>query len=69
MNFKLVTTCNKNELQQDAKSNAQLQAKWTVKSWKTFEETIRRDRNRSIKAEIVTDDDDDNGGGGDDDMY
>jgi len=40
-----------------------------VKSWKTFEETIRRDRNRSIKAEIVTDDDDDNGGGGDDDMY
>ena len=40
-----------------------------MKSWKTFEETIRRDRNRSIKAEIVTDDDLDGGGGGDDDMY
>ena len=27
--------------------------------WKTFEETIRRGRNRSIKAWLVTDDDDD----------
>ena len=62
MQIKLVTTCNKNQ-QQDAKSNAQLQVKWTKKTWKTFEETITREQNRTIKVEIVTDDDDD------DDMY
>ena len=28
-------------------------------TWKTFEETIWRNRNRSIKAWLVTDDDDD----------
>ena len=28
-------------------------------AWKTFEETIRRGRNRSIKVQLVTDDDDD----------
>ena len=58
MQVKLLTTCNKNE-KQDAKSNAQLQAKLTEKAWKTFEETSRRDWNRSINAEAVTDDDDD----------
>jgi hypothetical protein len=31
----------KNEQQQDAKNNAELQTKWTKKSWKTLEETIR----------------------------
>jgi hypothetical protein len=30
----------------------------TLKSWKTFDETIRRKRNRSIKAWLVTDDED-----------
>jgi hypothetical protein len=28
-------------------------------TWKTFEETIRRGHNRSIKAKFVKDDDDD----------
>ena len=28
-------------------------------TWKTFQETIRRGRNRSIKALLMTDDDDD----------
>ena len=32
-------------------------------TWKTFEETIGRGRNMSIKAWLVTDDDDDDGGG------
>ena len=32
-------TCNKNEQQQDAKNNAELQAKWMKMTWKTFEET------------------------------
>ena len=32
------------------KSNAELQTKWTKTIWKTFEEIIRRVRNRSIKA-------------------
>jgi len=35
-------TCNKNEQQQDAKNNAELQTKWTKRTWKIFEETIRR---------------------------
>jgi len=54
----LATTCNKNEQQQDAKNNAELQTKWTKTTWKTFEGTVRRDRNRSIEAKLVTDDDD-----------
>jgi hypothetical protein len=37
--------------------------KWTEKTWKTFEETIRRGRNRSIKAWLMTDDNDDDCGG------
>ena len=49
MQIKLATTCNLNE-QQDAESNAGLWTKWMKTTWKTFEETIRRDRKRSIKA-------------------
>ena len=41
-------------------NNAELYTKWTKTTWKTFEETIRRGWNRSIKAYVVT-------GGGDDD--
>ena len=44
--------------------NAELWTQWTKTTWKTFEETVRRGRSRSIKAELVTDDDDD-----DDDLY
>jgi len=33
--------------------------KSTKTTWKTFEETIRLGRNRSIKAKLVTDDDGD----------
>ena len=47
---KLVTICDKNEQQQDAKNNAELQTKWTKTTWKDFEKTVRRGRNRSIKA-------------------
>jgi hypothetical protein len=36
----LATTCNRNEKQQDAKSKAELQTKWTKTTCKTFEETI-----------------------------
>jgi hypothetical protein len=31
-------------------NNAELYTKWTKTIWKTFEETIRRGRNRSLKA-------------------
>jgi len=34
-------------------------------TWKTFEETIGRGRNMSIKAWLVTDDDNDDDDGGD----
>ena len=37
--IKVATTCNKNEQQQDATSNAELQTKWTKTTWNTFEET------------------------------
>jgi len=47
--IKLATTSNKNE-QQDAKNNVELSTKWTKTPWKTSEEPIIRDRNRSIKA-------------------
>ena len=33
--------------------------KWMKTTWNIFEETIRRGRNRSIRAQLVTDDDDD----------
>lgn len=36
------TTCSKNEQQQDAENNAELQTEWTKAIWKTLEETIRR---------------------------
>jgi hypothetical protein len=36
-----------------------METKWTKTTWKAFEEIIRRGRNRSVKAYLVTDDDDD----------
>jgi hypothetical protein len=39
--------------QQDAKNNAELQAKWTKATWKTFEKTPGRGQNRPIKAILV----------------
>jgi hypothetical protein len=39
-----------NEQQQDVKNNAELWTEWTKKTWKSFEETVRRSRNRPIKA-------------------
>jgi hypothetical protein len=53
-------TCNKNEKQQGVKNDAELWTKLTSTTLKTFEETIRRGRNRSIKANLVTNDDADN---------
>jgi hypothetical protein len=35
---------------------AELQSKWTKTTWKIFDETIARGRNRSMKAELVNDD-------------
>jgi len=46
----LATTCGKNEQQQDGKNSSELQTEWTKTTWKTFEKTIRRGRNRSVKA-------------------
>jgi hypothetical protein len=54
----LATTWNKDEQQQDEKKTAELWAKRMKTTWKTFEETIRRVRNRSINALLVTDNDD-----------
>jgi hypothetical protein len=48
--MKLATTSNKNEQQEDAKNIAELWTKWTKTTWKTFEKTIRRGRNRHLKA-------------------
>jgi len=48
--------------------NVELQSKWTKTTGKTFGETIRRSRNWSIKAYLVTDDDDGGGGVEDDDV-
>jgi hypothetical protein len=50
LQMKFVTTCNKNEQQKDGKNNAELKTEWKKMTWKTFEETIRRGRNRSIKT-------------------
>ena len=36
--------------QKDAKNNAELETKWTKKTWKTFQVTIRQGQNMSIKA-------------------
>ena len=38
--IKLAMTCNKNEQQQNAKINAELQTTWLKMTWTTFEETI-----------------------------
>jgi len=46
---KFAAICKKNE-KQDVINNAKLWTKWTKTTWKTFEETIRRGRIRSIKA-------------------
>jgi len=43
-------TFNKNDQQQNARSNADLLIKWMKTSWKTLEETIRRSQSRSCKA-------------------
>ena len=50
MQIKLATTCNNNEEQQDAENNTEVWTKWTKTTSKPFEETIRRARNKSIKA-------------------
>jgi hypothetical protein len=49
----LATTCTKNEQQQDGKNNAELQTKWQKMTWKTFEEILRRARNRSVEAQLA----------------
>ena len=41
--------------------NSDLWTKSTKTTWETFEDTIRRGRNRSIKAKLVSNDDDDDG--------
>ena len=46
-----------NEQQQDTKNNAELETKWTKTTWKTFEDTARRERNGSNKAQLMMDDD------------
>ena len=43
-------TCSQNEQQQDGKNNVELQVELMKATWKTFAETIRRGRNRSLKA-------------------
>ena len=40
--IKLDTVSNKNEQQQDAKSNAEIKTKWMKMTWTTLEETYRR---------------------------
>ena len=55
MQIRLATTCGKNELQQDAKSNDKLLIDWTKTTWKPFEVTATLCRNRSITASLVTD--------------
>jgi CRISPR/Cas system-associated protein Csx1 len=42
----------------NVKNNSELYTKWRKTNWKTFEETIRRSRNRSIEDWLVTADDD-----------
>jgi hypothetical protein len=42
MQIKLAMKCNKNEPQQDAKSNAEVLSKWMKMTWKTFEDVIRQ---------------------------
>ena len=48
--IELGKTLSKNAKQQDAKNNSELYNEWAKTSSKNFEETIRRGRNRSIKA-------------------
>jgi len=50
MQVKFATTCNENEQQQGAKNNAELWTEWKKMTSKTFEETIKRCRNRSTEA-------------------
>jgi hypothetical protein len=48
--IRFATIYDKNEQQQDAKNNVELEKKGKKMVWKTFEETITRGRNRSIKT-------------------
>ena len=52
-----VTSMNSNRL---PKNNTEIKTEWTKTHWNTFEETIIRAENRSIKVYLVADDDDDN---------
>jgi hypothetical protein len=45
--LRLVTRMSNNRMPEN---NAELQTKWTKTTWETFEEIIRRGRNRPIKA-------------------
>ena len=54
----MVTTCDTKGQQQDAKNNSELLTRWTKTTCKTSEEVIRRSRNRSVEASLVTYDDD-----------
>jgi hypothetical protein len=47
---KLAMTCNRNEQQQGAKNNVELQTKWKKTTGKAFEKSVRRGRKRSVKA-------------------
>ena len=48
LQIELASKCKRNEQQHDAKNGAELQTKWTKTTWKTFQETIRQNRNRFI---------------------
>lgn len=48
--FEMYGNVEMNVQQQVAKNNAELQTTWTKMTWKTFVETVRRDRNRPVKV-------------------
>jgi hypothetical protein len=50
LQIKVAVTCNKNVQQQGTENNSELYTRWTKTTWKNFEETLRRGRNRSINA-------------------
>ena len=62
--IELATTCNKNEQQQDAKSNAELLTKWTKTTWKTLERVL--DETETGLRSPTGDDNDDDDDGDDD---
>jgi hypothetical protein len=59
----LAATFKLNEEQQDGINNVELWTEWTEATWNTSEVTVRRGRNMSIKAQLVTNDDGGGGGG------